>query len=83
MGASVPFTDIREGNFFKFGDGWYFLSFEDAGRTVTLELGGRAINGRRYLAVVLGVDDLEQVRAAISALAHPVGGEQKPCAPVC
>ncbi len=37
-GTSIPFTDYRQGNFWKRGIGWLFLSYEHAAQTVTLRV---------------------------------------------
>jgi hypothetical protein len=68
-GANWPFPEILEGHF-RHGGEWYFLSFEDRNKTITLELEGfkmpfapwpatRGTFGMEptYRCVVLGVDD--------------------------
>lgn len=62
-GASIPFTDIREGRFRR-RRRWTFLSFENRNRTVALTL-DRGSPGTDYDVVVLGADDPEAVADAI------------------
>jgi len=57
-GVSVPFTDIREGHF-EFQGSWYFVSFEDREKVVTLYLDGFIHGGRKYSVVAFQVDDPE------------------------
>ncbi len=64
-GASIPFTDIREGRFRSRG-ARSFLSFEDRDRVITLGL-DRSAPGVGYDLVVLGVDDPEAVVTEIEA----------------
>lgn len=78
-GTGIPFTDIREGHF-RLGDDWYFLSFEDRAKTITLGLEGfkmplapwpgtRGTFGMEptYRIVVLGVDDPPAMANALAA----------------
>ncbi len=70
-GANVPFTDIREGHF-RLGGDWYFLSFEDRQKTVTLGLEGFTLplafgTNPSYRTVVLGVDDPQATANAIAS----------------
>jgi hypothetical protein len=55
-GAWIPFTDIREGHFWHSGE-WYFVSFEDRDKTVTLDLKDFTVHRRSYVKVVIQVDD--------------------------
>jgi hypothetical protein len=78
-GANWPLPEIMEGHFRHDGK-WYFLSFEDRNKTITLELEGFKMPfapwpGKRgtfgieptYHAVVLGVDNPQETANAIAA----------------
>ncbi|MEM0119861.1 MAG: hypothetical protein QW514_04640 [Thermoprotei archaeon] len=57
-GLSLPFTEIREGHF-EFQGSWYFVSFEDRDKVVTLYLDGFTHAGKKYSVVAFQVDDPE------------------------
>ncbi len=57
-GLSVPFTDIREGHF-EFEGKWYFVSFEDREKVVTIYLDGFDFKGKSYSVLAFQVDDSE------------------------
>jgi hypothetical protein len=69
-GAWIPFTDIREGHFRHRGE-WYFVSFEDRSKTVTLGLNHFTVHRRNYVKVVIQVDDprkfTRELRRRVSA----------------
>lgn len=78
-GANFPFPEIFEGHF-RHGGEWYFLSFEDRNKTVTLGLeafkmpfapwpGTRGTFGIEptYRTVVIGVDHPQATASAIAA----------------
>ncbi|MGD9893836.1 MAG: hypothetical protein AB7R89_08585 [Dehalococcoidia bacterium] len=64
-GTSLPFTDYRQGNFWKRGIGWFFLSYEHADKTVTLQVDNLASGRFDFSMVVLGADDPAAVAAEI------------------
>jgi hypothetical protein len=70
-GASVPFTDIREGHF-EFEGSWYFVSFEDRDRVVTLYLDNYVHQGKKYSVVAFQVDDPEAFADSLKRLAPHV-----------
>jgi hypothetical protein len=66
-GTAIPFTDYRQGSYWKRGIGWLFASYEHADETVTLEVNNVQSGRFDYSLVVLGVESPEMVAAAIDA----------------
>jgi len=66
-GTSMPFTDYRQGNFWKRGVGWLFLSYEHADQTVTLRVNNLQSGRFHFSVIVLGVDDPQAAAAQIEA----------------
>ena len=66
FGTDVPFTHIREGRFSHGGE-WYFLSYEDAHRAITLYLDDFSHGDAKepLRVVVLGTPDPAGLRDAI------------------
>jgi hypothetical protein len=60
-GTMVPLTDIWEGHF-RYRGKWFFFSFEDRNRTITLRLEGFTWRGRAYSIVVLGSHDPKKLQ---------------------
>lgn len=56
-GTSIPFTDYRQGNFWKRGIGWLFLSYEHADQAVTLRVDNLQSGKFDYAVIVLGAED--------------------------
>lgn|GEM_PF-1617493 len=57
-GVRIPFTDIREGHF-EWQGHWYFVSFEDSEKVVTIYLKNFVHKGRHYSVVAFQVDNPE------------------------
>jgi hypothetical protein len=72
-GTAMPFTDYRQGHFWKRGIGWFFLSYEHADRTVTLRVDNLQSGRFDFSMVVLGVQDPEAVAAEIESHRAPSG----------
>jgi len=70
-GTSIPFTDIREGHF-EFEGSWYFVSFEDRDRVVTLYLDDYVHGGRKYAVVAFQTDDPEAFVDRLVSLAPKI-----------
>jgi hypothetical protein len=72
-GTAIPFTDYRQGSYWKRGIGWLFVSYEHADQTVTLSVKNVQSGRFDYSLVVLGVESPEMVTAAIEA--HDTRGD--------
>jgi hypothetical protein len=66
LGTALPFTDVRYG-LFRWGGRWRFYSLNDRREAITLELDGFTLAGRPVDAVVLGVDDPEDLKRRLEA----------------
>ena len=66
-GTAIPFTDYRQGSYWKRGIGWLFVSYEHADETVSLAVKNVQSARFDYSLVVLGVESPEMVVAAIEA----------------
>jgi hypothetical protein len=70
-GTAIPFTDYRQGSYWKRGIGWLFVSYEHADQTVTLAVNNVQSGRFDYSLIVLGVESPEMVAAAIAAHGTP------------
>jgi hypothetical protein len=71
---------IQEGHYIDGQGGWYFLSYENADRVITIELNGFRLGKELYRAVVLEVDEPQSMAEAIqdrvkTALGPNLSGE--------
>jgi hypothetical protein len=72
-GTAMPFTEYRQGTYWKRGIGWFFLSYEHADQTVTLRVENVPSGRFDYSLIVIGADNPQTLAASIQG--HRPGGD--------
>lgn len=67
---------IQEGHYIDGEGGWYFLSYENPDRVITLELDGFRLGRQPYLAVAVEVDDPASMTEAIQTRLNDTANPQ-------